>query len=188
MIRFRELGITDASQILKWRTSAGVTDFMTTDLDGDLASQQTWIRNSFLKQDYYHWIIVIDDVDVGLLSIANLDLEDRTTSWGFYVGESKVSGLGGIIPPFLYNFLFSQLQIKKLKVEVLETNHQVISMHLLHGYVRDFNLDRVIVKKGVQHNLCAMSLSSEDWLSKKAFQKLMTEFPMHLWKASPFKG
>ena len=76
MITFRELKSSDAGQILKWRKSASVTNFMTTDLDGDLKSQEVWIENSFSKTNYYHWIIVIDKVDVGLISISDLNLQE----------------------------------------------------------------------------------------------------------------
>ena len=185
MIRFRELRMSDADKILKWRTSPEVTNFMTTDFEGDLGIQRDWVKNSFLEKDYYHWIITIDEQDVGLLSITDLDLKKGTTSWGYYISESEFFGLGAMIPPFLYNFLFTQLQIKKINVEVFEDNQKVISMHFLHGYVRESNLDRIIEKKGIRHNLFAMSLSSEDWSSKKAFQKLIAEFPMNLWVASP---
>lgn len=185
MITFRELKSSDAGQILKWRTSASVTDFMTTDLDGDLKSQEVWIRNSFSKTNYYHWIIVIDKVDVGLLSISDLNLQDGCVSWGYYIAEPDFFGLGGMIPPFLYNFVFAELPIVKIKVEVFESNHQVLMMHKLHGYVREPNLDRIIEKNGSQHKLLAMSLSSLDWLSRKAFHKLITEFPTKLWLCSP---
>jgi UDP-4-amino-4,6-dideoxy-N-acetyl-beta-L-altrosamine N-acetyltransferase len=185
-MRLREVRISDAAQILKWRTSAGVTDFMATDIDGDLGSQETWIRNSYLKHNYYHWIIVIDEQDVGLLSISELDLQSRTVSWGYYVAEPGFVGLGFMVPPFLYNFLFTKLQIKKISVEVFENNYNVVAMHLLHGYVRESNLDRIIEKNGVQHNLFALSLASQDWSSKKAFQNSIVNFPMDLWIASPF--
>ena len=186
MIRFREVSIGDAAQILKWRTSAGVTNFMTTDLDGDLDSQRAWIQKSFLKSDYYHWIIMIDGQDVGLLYITDLNLWEKSISWGYYVAESEFFGLGAMIPPFLYNFLFTKLQIEKINVEVFENNHKVISMHSFHGYIHESNLDRVIEKKGLQHKLIALSLSSQNWSSKKAFQKSIAEFPMNLWIASPF--
>ena len=90
-----------------------------------------------------------------------------------------------MIPPFVYNFVFTELPIVKIKVEVFESNHQVLMMHTLHGYVREPNLDRIIEKNGSQHKLLAMSLSSLDWSSKKAFHKLITEFPTKLWLRSP---
>ena len=187
MISFRELKSSDASQILNWRTSASVTNFMTTDLDADLKSQEVWIENSFLKANYYHWIIVIDKMDVGLLSISDLNLQDGTVSWGYYVAESDFVGLGAMIPPFVYNFLFTELLIQKINVEVFESNQQVVMMHSLHGYVRESNLDRIIEKNGSQHKLLAMSLSSLAWSNKKGFHKLIAEFPTNLWILSPFQ-
>jgi UDP-4-amino-4,6-dideoxy-N-acetyl-beta-L-altrosamine N-acetyltransferase len=186
MIIFREVKISDASRILKWRTSAEVSNFMVTDIDEDLKKQESWIKNSYLKSNYYHWIILIDNKEVGLLNIKFLDLNLKTISWGYYIAESKFRGFGAIIPPILYNFVFTKLGVKIINVEVFEDNLNVLAMHKLHGYIRESELDKTVYKNDVERKLIAFSLSAQDWLKKESYRNLVAEFPTKHWTASPF--
>lgn len=186
MLSFREVNIDDAAKILNWRTSSQVERFMTTDLIVDLRSQEEWVGSCYSTIDYYHWIIVIDHYDVGLLSVKDINLEEKSISWGFYVAESKFRGFGAMVPPFFYNFVFATWGIREIYVEVFEGNLKVLSMHSLHGYVRRPELDRLIDKNGISSKLLALSLSSEVWFNKNKFQKMVTHFPISKWLASPF--
>jgi len=186
MITFREVDISDAEKILKWRTSPEVSEFMSSEFSGDLKTQENWITSTFLNRDYYHWIIVIDNEDAGLLSISKIDLQERTLSWGYYVGESRYLGLGAMVPPFLYNYLIGHWRVEKIIVEVLENNLKVISMHLFHGYVPAPEYDRIIEKDGIDTKLLSYSLSSGHWLANRTYQKFIADFPVVKWIASPF--
>jgi UDP-4-amino-4,6-dideoxy-N-acetyl-beta-L-altrosamine N-acetyltransferase len=186
VISFREVEISDAARILKWRTSAEVSNFMLTDVDEDLKKQESWIKNSYLESNYYHWIILIDNKEVGLLNIKFLKPNEKTISWGYYIAESNFRGFGAMIPPILYNFVFAKLSVEKIYVEVFEDNLNVTSMHNLHGYVRESEFDKTVYKNDVKRKLIAFSLSAQDWMKKESYRKLVAEFPTKNWIASPF--
>jgi UDP-4-amino-4,6-dideoxy-N-acetyl-beta-L-altrosamine N-acetyltransferase len=187
MISFREVNISDADRIMKWRSSPEVSNFMVTEIDKDLKKQESWIKSSYLKSNYYHWIILIDNKEVGLLNIKFLDLNEKTISWGYYIAESQFRGLGAMIPPFLYNYVFANLSIEEIRIEVFEDNLNVTAMHNLHGYVRKSEFDKIVYKNGVERKLVAFSLYAQDWLKKEPYSNLKAEFPTKNWLASPFK-
>jgi UDP-4-amino-4,6-dideoxy-N-acetyl-beta-L-altrosamine N-acetyltransferase len=185
MISFGEVSIDDAERILKWRTSSRVTKFMNTDVEFNLDNQRQWLRSCYEKEHYYHWIIKVEGKPAGLLNICDYDPVNKTSSWGFYIGEDDSVGYGAFIPPMLYNFLFGEVGVEKIEVEVFYNNLSVIGLHQLHGYRFSPNKDRVILKNGRQVLLIAMTLSSLDWANNKRFRNQISEFPTSLWLAKP---
>lgn len=184
MISFREVNIDDADIILRWRTSNSVTKFMNTDIEYDLEAQKNWLLSSYKKQNYYHWIIENDDKPVGLINLADYSLTDATASWGFYIGEENLNGLGAFIPPYFYNFLFGKLSIERINVEVFYNNTNVIGLHLLHGYKFTPDMDRVIIKNKKDILLVSMTLDKTNWNFKR-FSKSVAIFPILNWQAKP---
>ncbi len=184
-ISLREVSEKDAVQILAWRRKPRVTDLMTTDVPDDLEAQRRWLSSCFDKPSYYHWVIQFQGRDAGLLSVADLDLAKGTTSWGYYVGEAAHLGLGALLPPYFYNWLFESLPIQRIDVEVFATNQLVLDMHVFHGYVRNPERDRVIVKNGVAHDVVALALSDTRWAAQTRFHRFTTHFPVSRWRAAP---
>ena len=127
MISFREIVIDDAKKILDWRTSERITKFLNSDMSYDVDAQKRWLEGSFNKSNYYHWIIQHGGEDVGLLNFVDWNREDKTTSWGFYIGEESALGLGGLVPPYFYNFAFDKLSVDKILAEVFYNNTSVIT-------------------------------------------------------------
>lgn len=184
MITFREVNVDDAEMILRWRTSSRVTKFMNSDVEYDLEAQRNWLLASYKKPHYYHWIIENDGKPIGLINLADYSLSDATTSWGFYIGEENSDGLGAFIPPYFYNFLFGELSIETINVEVFYNNKNVIELHLLHGYKFAPERDRVILKNDKKILLVNMTLNKEHWNFKK-FSRNLATFPIARWQAKP---
>jgi UDP-4-amino-4,6-dideoxy-N-acetyl-beta-L-altrosamine N-acetyltransferase len=185
MITFHEVEVDDAERILRWRMSQRVTKFMNTDVEFNLDNQRQWLESSYGKKHYYHWIIKIEGRPVGLINVCDYDPVNKTSSWGFYIGDDDSVGYGAFIPPMLYNFLFYQLKVENIEVEVFYNNLSVIGLHQLHGYKFLPSKDRVIDKNGREILLVAMNLSSADWVSNKRFKKQVADFPTSMWEAKP---
>lgn len=185
MIRFREIVLDDAKKILDWRTSERITKFMTSDMKYDLEGQQRWLAASFNKPDYYHWIIQYGDRDVGFLNFVDWSCEEKTTSWGFYIGEDEALGAGGLVPPYFYNFAFDILGVEKVLAEVFYNSTSVIELHLKQGYSFDTKRDHVIQKNGRDILMVCMSLDKDvfkaSWLAR-----LRQDLPTAGWEANPF--
>ena len=186
MISFREIIIDDAKKILDWRTSERVTKFMNSDMNYDVDAQKRWLEGSYNKLNYYHWIIQYGGKDIGLLNFIDWNREDHTTSWGFYIGEESALGVGGLVPPYFYNFAFDKLCVDKILAEVFYNNTNVIDLHLRQGYDFDPSRDHVIEKNGRSILMVCMCLNKNDFKASK-LSRLKKILPTLKWKASPFE-
>lgn len=184
-IQFREISLEDAEKVLRWRTSARVTNFMNTDINSSLEDQKKWLQSCFSKPDYYHWIIEYQSKSIGLICLSDFLPDKQTTSWGFYIGEENFLGIGGFVPPLFYNFCFNSLNIKVIYAEVLYTNLNTIKLHLLHGYRFRPERDTIIFKNNKEYLSIGMSLQREDWQKKVRYKKNIVEFPITLWEFAP---
>ena len=147
MIKFREIKLIDAKKLLDWRTKDRITKFMDSDIEYNIHANKNWIRMSYNRADYYHWIIQYRSQDIGLISINDLNFKKKSTNWGFYIGEDSSLGIGGFVPPYFYNFAFNSLGINIIKAEVFFDNIKTINLHLAQGYRFEPSNDHVIVKK-----------------------------------------
>ena len=184
MISFREIEIDDAKKILDWRTSERVTKFMNSDIKYEIDSQVKWLGGSFSKPSYYHWIIQYNEEDVGLLNFSDWSREDKTISWAFYIGEETALGIGGMVPPYFYNFAFDVLGVDKVFAEVFYNNTGVIDLHLKQGYIFDVKRDHVIKKNGKTILIVCMSLEKKVFKESR-LSKLKHSLPIDKWKVNP---
>lgn len=180
MITFREVSISDAKLILDWRTKERVTQYMTSTIDNDIEAQEKWLRNSFSKPDYYFWIIQYGRQDVGLIYLEHFNPLEKVTSWGFYIGEDEVLGIGGMIPPYFYNFAFGTLCVDRVNADVIYNNVKTIQLHLRQGYSFDPTRDYTIEKDGKELLMVCLSLQKKVFLESK-FSRLKTVFPIDKW-------
>ena len=183
-ISFREVKLSDAQMILSWRTSPRITKFMNTDIENNFENQKRWLENCYTKSDYYHWIIETDNKPIGLIYIINYKPTEKNLSWGFYIGEENYKGIGGFIPPYLYNFCFKSLGVNQICVEIFSENINVLKLHSEHGYFLTPENNRVINKNGKDILLISMKLNKEDFIKSK-FSRAKANFPTKHWVGKP---
>lgn len=184
-LRFRELTVDDAEQTLRWRRLPRISEQMVTEVNHGIEEQRSWIEQSFGDQSYYHWIIQIGNQDIGLISLSNYDQVAATCSWGFYIGEDSVIGIGALIPNYFHSWLFKKLGVHLVSVEVIAGNTQVVEIHKLHGYRRTPGGDRTVVRNGDEKRFLSYSLSYREWNTPPKFHGNQGDFPTKFWTASP---
>jgi RimJ/RimL family protein N-acetyltransferase len=180
MIKFREVEVSDAKQILDWRTKTRITEYLNSDVSYDLEAQKKWIGDSFSKSNYYHWIIQHGDKDIGLLNFVDWDNDRRKTSWGFYIGDDDSLGIGGFVPPYFYNFAFDVLGVETIEAEVFYNNLDVIQLHLAQGYQFEPHRDHVIQKNKKDILIVCMTLDKTAFKASK-LSRLRTDLPIDKW-------
>lgn len=176
-INFKKLNVEDAKLVLDWRTSQRVTTFMNSDIDYNITNQIQWIINLQERKDIYYWVIEINNIKVGLINLSNIDFVHKSADWGYYIGDDLFIGYGSLVPAYLYNFVFNELNLEILNAEVFYDNTMVIKMHLKFGY--DFNpkKDKVIFKNYKPILLVGMSLYKSNWNSNR-YKKFKSSFPL----------
>lgn len=179
MFKFKLVAESNLQQILTWRTSEFVTQFMKTDIAFDLNAQKNWFEQNKRDNKNCYWVIVYQDNPIGLLSINDINLSKQSCSWGFYIGEESARNLGGLIPPYFYNFVFNRTSLTHIIAEVMEHNMQVKKLHRLHGYKQVSVLKNEVSKAGEEFDLEVFSLSKTTWLQKKRFAKFIAYFELN---------
>ncbi|NTS75373.1 UDP-4-amino-4,6-dideoxy-N-acetyl-beta-L-altrosamine N-acetyltransferase [Catenovulum sp. SM1970] len=176
MFEFKLMTEADLPQVMIWRTSDSVTEFMFTDIKADLDAQKTWFAKVSKDITCCYWLIYYQQKPIGVISINDIDVTAKICSWGFYIGDNNCRNLGGLVPPYFYNHVFLNTDIKAIFAEVMEHNHQVKKLHRLHGYELIRTLKGYIKKGERTFDVDCYQLAKAVWLSKKRFTKLIANF------------
>lgn len=176
MIQFKKLREEHLEKVLQWRTQEDVTRYMNTDIESDLGKQIEWFTKVSASTTDKYWILEIKEVPVGLIYLTDLDVVNRRTSWGFYIGEEEYRIYGGLVPPYLYNYVFLELGLHKITAEVMCGNNNVIKLNKIHGCREVGIYKEHIYKRGQFHDLMLMELLKSEWLKLNKFKKYLSEF------------
>jgi UDP-4-amino-4,6-dideoxy-N-acetyl-beta-L-altrosamine N-acetyltransferase len=179
MFEFKLITEQELPQILVWRTSKFVTQYMFTDIEFSPSAQKNWFEKISEDVTSCYWVIVYQGKPIGVLNVDNIQLSNRCCTWGFYIGEESARNLGGLVPPYLYNFIFNKTPINQITAEVMGHNLQVKKLHKLHGYEHVNLLENHIVKSGTTFNVEVYQLNKLKWLAQKRFAKFHAEFEVN---------
>ncbi|UNL84776.1 UDP-4-amino-4,6-dideoxy-N-acetyl-beta-L-altrosamine N-acetyltransferase [Priestia koreensis] len=171
VVKLRKIQEEDLEMIMDWRMSPEVTRYMYTDPILTIENQQKWLKkicenNSNEK----YWIIEIEDgVDVGVLSVNNIDYNHKQASWAYYIGDIRArgKGLARILECNIYDYVFFELNMNKLWCEVFEFNEKVIEIHEKFGSRIEGKLMDHIFKNGEYFNVIRMGITRREWNAKR---------------------
>lgn len=168
--RLRVITEDDLEKITKWRMDPEVTKYMYTDPKLSIKDQRNWFNKINSSNEKKYWIIEIDEgIDVGVLSINNIDYVNKSCSWAYYISDIRARGrgLGRILECNIYDYVFDELNLNKLWCEVFETNSKVIQIHQKFGTKIEGVLKEQIYKNGSYHNVVRMAILKSEWISIK---------------------
>lgn len=177
MISFKELQESDMELVLKWRISAHVSDSMFTEVEEDLAMQIKWFNKMVRDDSVRYWLVYFNQNPVGVVNLAEIDHDNKRCTAGYYIGDLSFKGLGAMIPPFLYNYVFLELGFNKIYGLVLSSNLAILRIHKLHGF-RIVGILESHVQKGKDlQDVVVIELLAEKWLKSKKFSRDIGIFP-----------
>lgn len=176
-LRFRAVNPKrDAELTNKWRRDPRVEYTLRTSFRQSDNDQCEYLKNKEQSDDYLHWIVQANGNDFAYFMALDYSPADERISWGYWIGEQRFLGLGGLIPPCFYNFIFDSTRIKSIKAEVFSHNHKVLSMHKRMGYNEIKTLETSTHNKDsvFEHILV---LEKKDWLcSSGSLRNLRASF------------
>jgi UDP-4-amino-4,6-dideoxy-N-acetyl-beta-L-altrosamine N-acetyltransferase len=169
-VRLRNIDKIDLQTIMTWRMSPDVTKYMYTDPKLTMEDQQKWFRNIQISSNSRYWIIQLGDgVDVGLLSLNQIDPYNKHCSWAYYIADTRARGhgLGRILECNIYDYVFDKLELNKLWCEVLHFNQSVVEIHKKFGSEVEGILKQHIYKDGIYYDVVRMAITRDRWQSIK---------------------
>jgi UDP-4-amino-4,6-dideoxy-N-acetyl-beta-L-altrosamine N-acetyltransferase len=161
----RAVRAEDLEKIMLWRTAPQVADFMYTDFEPDIEQQKRWYAAICRDRTRLDWVVQVDGVDVGLLSIVKLDAVSRRAEWAYYLGSSELrgKGVGRALELNVLRYVFEELALNKLCCEVLASNVKVVQLHEKYGSTIEGRRRAHVWKRGAFHDIVEMGILREDW-------------------------
>lgn len=163
-------------QILEWRTSEFVTQFMYTDIEYNLENQYKWWHKIKEDSNGLYWIMEQRGVLIGFVSITDINWHHQRGEWNYYIGDPKYSMLGGFIGAYVYNYAFNELKLKKLQGAVMKENISVRKLHQKLGDREVGFYEKHILKKDLWHDVYLYEMTEEHWRKAgKKYEKYQAE-------------
>ena len=169
----RDIKETDLETIMKWRTDRDITRYMNTDPELTLEKQLKWFDKISNDETSTYWVVEVDSMPAGVISLFNIDRDSGTASWGYYIGEKKLRSLKLAISleMSLYDYVFHDVGLKELNSETFSLNKEVIKLHIACGSRIISESKGEVIKNNTAYDITHMSISSSEWekikLSKK---------------------
>ena len=165
-ITLRAVREDDLANIIRWRTDPDITRYMNTDPVLTMESQKEWlasVRDDITKR---HWLIEVDGEGAGVIQLIDIDWKNKTTSWGYYVGEKRLRSmkLALSLEMSLYDYVFDALGFEEIHNEAFSLNEGVIKLHQLCGNEIVKVVPGEVEKDGIKYDITHMSLTSDKWI------------------------
>lgn len=176
MLEFKTIHEEHLQLISSWRRLPEVTRFMFTDIDNSVTEQQKWYKKIMVDESSKHWIISYQNNCIGVISLNNIDHRNKHCKWGYYIGEPSFRSLGGIIPPYLYNYVFNEMNFNKIIAEVMAGNQNIMKLHEIHGYRMVGRYENHIYKYNKFHDVFVYELLYKTWSNMDRYKKFVTPF------------
>lgn len=169
MIYLRDIHFEDKEMIRVWRNMPEVSKFMYTDHYITPEEHERWFQRITTDPTCRYWIIVCDEVDVGLVNIYNLDHRNQRCYWAFYIADPRArgKGVGSFVEYSVLRYVFDHLGLNKLCCEVLSFNQGVIDMHKRFGFQEEGLFREHIFKGGTYYDVVALAILRKEWEALK---------------------
>lgn len=162
--------------IMRWRSTPAVNAACFTQLTYDMDAQRRWFAATSNDPTRRYWLIAYHGRPVGLVNLAQISWADRRSSAGYYIGNQDYRGLGAIVLPYLYNYVFGRLKLNKLFGEALASNTAILAIHRLHGYREVGRYTEHVCRGGVFEDVVLVELLAEVWLAQRRYRGAVAEF------------
>ena len=164
-IQLRLITLDDLEMVRKWRNSVEVAPFMYTSNEILPEQQLEWFNK--IKDDLTcrYWIIIYNDKAVGLASITGISKILNSCYWAFYLGDisNRGAGIGAKVEYNVIEFCFNELDINKLRCEVITFNEKVIQMHEKFGFRREAFYRQHVLKDNKFLDVVGLALLKQEW-------------------------
>lgn len=160
----KDISKNDLSFLLMWRNQESIREVM---FNSDLISWEQhskWFERLQKNNTVISKIFYFDCIPYGLVNITKIDPVHNTCEWGFYIGtDNAPKGMGSILGYTALNYIFQELQIRKLIAQVIDSNEKSINFHNKMGFTLEGKLRAHIIKNGKYIDILQYGLLYSEW-------------------------
>ncbi|MCG3089604.1 UDP-4-amino-4,6-dideoxy-N-acetyl-beta-L-altrosamine N-acetyltransferase [Sporosarcina cyprini] len=169
----RDIKEEDLKMILSWRNSKIIRESMINNEIISLQEHYNWFNKIKNNPTAITKLFVLDELPVGILNINDYDKKSNTCDWGFYLSpEHHRKGLGKYLGYKGLNYIFEEMNIRKLSAEVLGTNVKSLYFHEKWGFTSEGIKKEQVLRDIYAEDLYLFGYFKEEWeINSKRFFK-----------------
>jgi|LSQX01.2.fsa_nt_gb diamine N-acetyltransferase len=125
-----------------------------------------WLKN-IDKNDIY-LIIEYNNKKIGLINISKVDYLNEKAEFGIVIDENyQGKGIAYKSSKLLINYVFDNLKINKIYLNVFSDNENAIKLYKKLGFEQEAFLREEIFKNGKFKNVIRMALFKSKWINNE---------------------
>ena len=166
-LRCRRCQEKDLEMLREWRMRPEITKYMNTEPQLTIEDQKRWFAKISKEEDSFYWILEVDDIPVGLVSLVKWDKTNKIIHTGIYIAVKEKRSMSLLIDLTvnLNVFAFEKLKVNKVAKEFLDINQDYIHFYERFGFKKEGVLRAAIYKNGKYHDLHLLGMLKDEWES-----------------------
>jgi len=163
-IILRPLKVTDWQKTIEWRNNFSIKKmalmhpFPITEII-EKKWYQTVLKSTDNKNIYFT-IVKKNDIPVGFITLKNINYTHKNCSLGIVIGDTddRGKGYGKEAMLLLITYAFNTLNLKKITVEVVESNKRAYALYKKLGFIEEGRLKQHYFIEGEYLDVHLMSI------------------------------
>lgn len=149
----------DLELVLRWRNSERIHSMMLTEHLITWEEHKAWFKACRKAEDVENFVFYIGNNAIGVTNITNIDNKNRTCSWSIYIGEENApKGAGYAMGKLVLQYIFEQLDLCKVYVEIIESNARSLQFHKNLGFLKEGIQRKHILENGKYEDVILLSI------------------------------
>lgn len=163
------VNILDVNDDLKfkvrlWRNRKDIRDCM---IDSHIITEEEhlqWLSGLKNNDKQKFWVVFFDETPIGSVYLHDINKQDLSSSWGFYIGEESYrrKGLGKKMLFMLLQEFFENMHLKTLKTTVYSNNSTALAI-----YKKFYFTEVEVDQPDNSMNLTELVFTISDWTGHK---------------------
>tara|TARA_R110001583_G_scaffold169781_2_gene322996 strand:- start:12464 stop:13009 length:546 start_codon:yes stop_codon:yes gene_type:complete len=158
---------SNLAMVLAWRNAPSVRKNMYTSHEISLSEHKLWFKKLVDDKSRLYFVASVNDVPCGVIGFTEINLVKGIASWAFYTDPLALRGSGTLMEFYAIDYAFNNLNLHKLKCEVLGFNKSVIKLHTKFGFIIEGDHRDAYFNDGRYHNIVHLGLLSTEWTDQR---------------------
>lgn len=171
LVKLREYRKEDAKLAQKLINNPSIKKNLTTSIPFPICEweEEKWVQSNsaFSSSKYSFAIETLDDNKyIGGCGINTINWLSRTAEIGIFIGNTDYhsKGYGSDALKVLINFIFNQMNIRKIKLNVYSFNERAIGCYKKLGFQNEGTLRDELFRDGKYYNIVMMGMFKEEFI------------------------
>ncbi|MEK4424138.1 UDP-4-amino-4,6-dideoxy-N-acetyl-beta-L-altrosamine N-acetyltransferase [Solibacillus sp. FSL K6-1523] len=174
--KLRNITLDDVKRIFDWRNQLFIRSKMFNSEEIIWEEHLEWYNSLPNKSDRIAKVFSCNRVDYGVLNVSIINKESGVCEWGFYIGDEHApKGTGLLLGYTSLNYIFVDLELRKICAQVIESNEISQRFHEKLGFNLDGILRKHIKRDKHYEDVYVYSLFKDEWQRKSKVIKVELE-------------